>query len=230
MSAFDKIFKRIVSTINNYNSIRTKTEKWHGDNLILSKAKIFGDVIVGKNCKIMGGVHIDAGSAVRIGDFTSLNGPNMDIYAKINTVTIGNFCSIARNVSIQEFNHRMDSLTGYFIFQNIFGESVSKDVVSKGSIEIGHDVWIGAHSVILSGAKIGNGAIIAANSVVTGEIPPFAIAGGSPAKVIKYRFEREIINQIQELQWWFWSPEKIKKNRSLFEGSLEPDKIKQVII
>jgi virginiamycin A acetyltransferase len=228
MKIADRIIEKLIYRIENYNKIRTNTNDWHGEKLILKKSAIIGDVKIGSGCKIIDGVQIHAGSPVRVGHYTSINGPNTDIFARINPVTIGNFCSIARNVSIQEYNHCSNRLTSYFVLHNIFGESIKNDIESKGAIEIGHDVWIGAQCVILSGSKIGNGAIIAANSVVTGTIPDFAIAGGSPAKVIKYRFSDEVISELKKLQWWNWSIDRIRRNRHLFENEMVAEKIKDV--
>ena len=84
------------------------------------------------------------------------------------------------------------------------------------------------HSCILSGVKIGNGAIIAANSVVNTDIPDFAIVAGSPAKVLKYRFNDKIIQLLNEIKWWNWPIEKIKRNRLLFEDKLTIDKIQSI--
>ncbi|SKB94745.1 virginiamycin A acetyltransferase [Lachnospiraceae bacterium] len=82
----------------------------------------------------------------------------------------------------------------------------------KGQIFIGNDCWIGARATIISGAKINNGAVIGAGAVVTGEIPPYAIAVGNPAKVVKYRFSQEIIDGLQRIQWWNW-PEELLVSR-----------------
>jgi virginiamycin A acetyltransferase len=162
---------------------------------------------------------------ITIGNNTSINGPNTDIICMIHPIRIGNFCSIARNVSIQEYNHNIKNTTSYFIKCHIFGEGLTNDIASNGAIEIGNDVWIGTQCVILSGAKIGNGAVIAANSVVLKEIPPYAIAAGSPAKVIKYRFTDDIIKKLQEIEWWNWPVDKIKNNYELFQGEITMEKL-----
>jgi virginiamycin A acetyltransferase len=99
---------------------------------------------------------------------------------------------------------------------------------SKGPITIGNDVWIGTQCVILSGSTIGDGAVIAANSVVTADIPPYAIAAGSTAKVLRYRFSDAIIERLLNLQWWHWSRSKLEQNRALFEGDLTEDKLDSV--
>jgi acetyltransferase-like isoleucine patch superfamily enzyme len=113
---------------------------------------------------------------------------------------------------------------------NVFGEkSIDDNIYSNGPIEIKNDVWIGAHSVILSGAVIDNGAIVAANSVVTGYVPPYAIVAGSPAKVIKYRFEPEIIELLNELQWWNWDIDKIKANKPFFKNKLKVEDLRMYL-
>lgn len=165
---------------------------------------------------------------ITIGNNTSINGPNTDIYAKINQVKIGSFCSIARNVNIQEYNHFASHATSYFIKNHIFGEDWTKEIESRGNIEIGNDVWIGAQCVILSGVTIGDGAIIAANTVVNKEIPPYAIVAGSPAKVIKYRFSKDIIEKFEAIKWWDWSLEKIKKNYEFFDGEFKIEKFDKI--
>jgi acetyltransferase-like isoleucine patch superfamily enzyme len=216
MSLFDKILNLIVIKLRNHNLINLTGIGQIHSRVKLKGAIITGNVIVSEGCKIVKGVHIKGESEVRIGKYTSINGPMTDIHAVVNSVTIGAFCSIARNVTIQEYNHRLDGLTTYFINQNIFEGREKDDIISSGSIEIGNDVWVGTQTVILSGAKIGDGAIIGANSVVTGVIPPYSIAVGSPAKVIKYRFDQDTIDKIQELKWWNWDIEKIKINKNLF--------------
>jgi virginiamycin A acetyltransferase len=99
---------------------------------------------------------------------------------------------------------------------------------SKGPITIGNDVWIGTQCVILSGSTIGDGAVIAANSVVTADIPPYAIAAGSPARVLRYRFSDAIIERLMKLEWWAWSRVKLEQNRALFEGDLTAGKLDAV--
>lgn len=178
-----------------------------------------GKILAGRKIKINGGSVVLNG-CIEIGDYTTINGPNTDIYSAVNMVKIGKFCSIARNVSIQEYNHKMDKVSTYFINYNIFGRDDDESNDSKGSIIIENDVWIGTQCVILSGAHISNGAVVAANSVVTGFIPPYAVVAGSPARVIKYRFPEETIAKLLEIRWWDWSEEKLLKNRKFF---IEPN-------
>jgi len=84
---------------------------------------------------------------------------------------------------------------------------MDEDITSKGDISLGSDVWIGTQSVVLSGATISDGAVIGANSVVNSFVPPYAIAVGSPAKVVKYRFSDQLIRRLLTLKWWDWGDE-----------------------
>lgn len=170
--------------------------------IIRGKLKITGKISCGENCRFYDEVTIKAGGKVTIGKYTSISGPNTDIVNSIFPIKIGSFCSIARNVSIQEFNHNPENFTTYHIEKNMLDKKVEHEKISKGPILIGNDVWIGAQCVILSGAVVGDGAIIAANSVVTGNIPPYAIVGGTPAKIIKYRFSQGKINRLLESDWF----------------------------
>jgi acetyltransferase-like isoleucine patch superfamily enzyme len=133
------------------------------------------------------------------------------------TLEIGNYCSISINVTILlggEHNYNCISTYPFYTLSNV--EKLNgQDRNSKGSVIIGHDVWIGANVTILSGVKIGNGAIVGAGSVVTKNIPEFAIYGGNPAKLIKSRFNDKKITEINKTEWWNWSRSKIEKNRNL---------------
>ena len=185
---------------------------------ILEGAYVYGDVSIGKNVRITKGVHISGN--ISIGDHTSVSGPNVDMYSHLNKILIGKFCSIARNVSFQEYYHYSNRLSTSMINSTMFERYMADDIYSKGDIVIGHDVWIGTQSVILSGVKIGNGAIIGANSVVTEDIPDYAIAVGSPARVIRKRFDQDIIDKLNELQWWDWSEEQLHKYRHYFADTV----------
>ena len=123
-----------------------------------------------------------------------------------STLTIGDYSSIADGVTIvlgQE--HATEWLTTFSFW--VFwpeGESLQGHPQTKGDITIGNDVWIGRDSFVLSGTTIGDGAVIGPGSVVRGDIPPYAIAVGSPCRVVKYRFESDDILALQALRWWDW--------------------------
>jgi virginiamycin A acetyltransferase len=200
----------------------------------ISRSSLCGTIAIGDHSAVM---HSQISGDIEIGRYTSFNGPGSDITARIHKVRIGNFCSIARNCTIQEFNHITNRCTTYYIHRNLFNASgrqeyiwqgpEEEDIESRGPINIGNDVWIGAQSVILSGVTIGNGAVISANSTVTRDIPPYAIAAGSPAKVIKYRFDDDIIKSLEKLEWWLWDDETIRNNPGLFNGPLTMDKLEK---
>ncbi len=128
---------------------------------------------------------------------------------------IGRFTSIGPGVTIVLANHSYDSATTYpFVYLSAYWPSAPRDVadhVSKGGVVIGNDVWIGTQSIILSGVTVGDGAIIAAGSVVTRDVPPYEIHGGNPAKMIKRRHPPEIAAALQEIGWWDWPEEKIDR-------------------
>lgn len=198
-----------------------------GDSTKITNAKLKGEITIGKYNKIQG---VTLLGKIKTGHYTSLWGPNIDIHSNVQAgVEIGNFCSVARNVSFQTFNHNFKKPTSYFIGQNFFNEKWENEKVYKGSIVLENDVWIGTHCVILGGVKIENGAVVAANSVVTKDVPAFAIVAGSPANIIGYRFEPHIISQFEELAWWNWSESMIKKNKSFFEKEVTEESLNQII-
>lgn len=131
-------------------------------------------------------------------------------------IKIGQFCSIARNINIVlGGNHRVDWITTYpfgTIFKEDLGDfDLEGHPSTKGNVEIGNDVWIGIGSKIMSGVKIGDGAVIAAFSNVIKNVEPYEIVGGNPAQNIKFRFNEDIIKLLLKLKWWDLSLEKIKE-------------------
>lgn len=140
----------------------------------------------------------------------------------ISQTTIGNFCSIGSNCQIGLGRHPSSIFVsthpsfystlkqcGYtFSQQDIFQEFLP--------IKIGNDVWIGSNVIITDGVCIGDGVIIGANSVVTKDIPDYAIVGGVPAKIIRYRFDQDQIKELKKIKWWNWSLDKIKSKSSCF--------------
>lgn len=194
-----------------------------GANNWVSNSFLSGNIEIGESCKLHY-CHIEG--FVTFGRYSSIWGPNTDlICSKLAPINIGNFCSIARNVSMQSFNHNPKKATTYFIGQNFFKEKWENEKISKGMITIENDVWIGSHCIILGGVTISNGAVVAANSVVTKDVEAYSIVAGSPAKVIGYRFSSEIIKELLEIQWWNWNDEQIKKNKLFFERELTDENI-----
>ncbi len=130
-------------------------------------------------------------------------------------VVIGKFCSIADGVKFILGNHSTNTVSTFPFHALCFGGEPYADSKSKGNIEIGNDVWIGANALILSGVKIGHGAVIAAGAVVNKDVAPYAVVGGVPAKVIKMRFDSDQVAALEKIQWWNWPIEKIKENLNL---------------
>ena len=148
-----------------------------------------------------------------IGDYTySKVGPTIFSWNDETKLKIGKFCSLGEEVVfILGGEHRADWITTY-PFNALFSEGahITGHPSSKGDIVVGNDVWIGYQSCILSGVTIGNGAIIGARSIVTKDVPPYAIVAGNPAKFVRYRFPQETIDKLENLAWWDWDISVIK--------------------
>ncbi len=130
---------------------------------------------------------------------------------------IGKYCSIAGGVTILiGGEHRVDWVTTY-PFNVLFPEarSFTGHPATKGNVVIGNDVWIGTDALILSGVHVGDGAVIAARSVVTRDVAPFSIVGGNPARHLKFRFPEETINHLLAIAWWKWPRETIVEAMTL---------------
>jgi acetyltransferase-like isoleucine patch superfamily enzyme len=126
-------------------------------------------------------------------------------------LTIGNFCSLASDAKfLLGGEHHSEWVTTYPLFFEPLSRSGFRFSKTKGDIYVGNDVWIGSEACILSGVTIGDGAVIGARAIVTKDVPPYAIAAGNPARVVKYRFDPEIIQKLLKIQWWNWSDEEIK--------------------
>jgi virginiamycin A acetyltransferase len=128
---------------------------------------------------------------------------------------IGKFVQIATGVRfiMNGSNHAMNGISTYPF--KVMGKSwanTSMDVFSKGDTVIGNDVWIGNSATLMQGVKIGDGAIIGTNALVTKDVEPYTIVGGNPAKQIKKRFSDEEIEFLLKLKWWDWPIEKITEN------------------
>ena len=167
---------------------------------------------------------------IEVGDYTIYNDfvANPLLFEKNNVLyhypihreklIIGKFCSIACGTKFlfNCANHTLKSLSTY-TFPLFYEEweleksNITTAWDNKGDIVIGNDVWIGYEAVIMAGVHIGDGAIIAARAVVTKDVPPYTIVGGTPAKEIRKRFDADVIQQLLMLKWWNWSTDKIRQ-------------------
>jgi len=212
MSIKNKIASFVKNKMEGLNNVHPSVAIPQGTYLYGST--LYKGVLLAQNTKIH---KASLSGAIKIGSHTALWGPGIEILSKINNIEIGNFCSIGSKTSIISYNHNIDAISTYHIQKNILGAPQENDIVSKGSILIGNDVWIGSNSTILSGAQIGHGVVVAAGSVVKGTLPDYAIAAGVPAKVKGFRFSSEVIARLLQIKWWNWGIEKIKLNQKLFE-------------
>lgn len=154
----------------------------------------------------------------KVGAYTYISA-NTDV----ENAEIGKFCSISDHCRIGMGGHNTNQISTSPIFTEAHNGTkyqwTDKDVNASPSKKaiIGNDVLIGSHALVFGGVVIGNGAVVAAGAVVTKDIPPYAVVGGVPARVIKYRFSQDLIDKLIEMQWWYWPEKKLKGNLELFQ-------------
>jgi acetyltransferase-like isoleucine patch superfamily enzyme len=159
---------------------------------------------------------------VELGDFTYIAGNT-----SISKTTIGKFCSIGPNCKIGLGKHPSNTFVSShpIFFSDLKQAQISfadkKYFEEFENITIGNDVWLGADIIVVDGVNISDGVIVAAGSVVTKDIPPYAIVGGVPAKIIKYRFEKDEIKKLIEMKWWDMDVEYLKNNFMNFHNVKE---------
>lgn len=148
---------------------------------------------------------------------------------------IGRFCAIATGVTfiMNGANHATSGFSTYpfAIFGGAWATGFSFEDLKgsyKGDTVVGHDVWIGHEATVLPGTRIGDGAIIGAKAVVSGEVPPYAIVTGNPGRVLRRRFTDEVIEALLAIGWWDWSPEKITRNLDAIRGA-DLDRLKSAV-
>jgi len=148
---------------------------------------------------------ISLGYATTIGRYAELVG---------GTISIGSYCSLAPHVAVYALNHPLNHLTTY-IGQGLWKGELKKHQTPQ-SVKIGSDVWLGHGAIVLAGVEIGDGAVIGAGAVVSKNIPPFTVAVGNPARVIKRRFNEEIAALLLQLKWWQMRPDELRAMEELF--------------
>tara|TARA_Y100001968_G_C19339484_1_gene708709 strand:+ start:275 stop:1000 length:726 start_codon:yes stop_codon:yes gene_type:complete len=177
---------------------------------VINKSVVIDQSNIGCHCKLLDNCIVYKTS---FGDYS---------YSTMNTTilraVIGKFCSIASDVFIGPTSHPLEKVSTHpFLFLKDYGFINHDDQLvierREGTFtSLGNDVWIGQGAVIMPGVKIGDGAIVGAQTLVTKNVAPYSIVVGSPAKHIRYRFEREIIDQLLEIKWWNWEKSRIEKS------------------
>lgn len=214
-SLFEKIKLRLVdlslAAVRRPNRIDWAAEV--SPSARITASAIHGPVRVDAHARLH---KVEVSGPVHIGRNTSLWGPGIFVSARGAPIEIGNFCSIARGVSLHGYEHDPRRITTHYVGRNVLGRAIDDEVVTGGPISIGHDVWIGAGAQVMSGVSIGTGAVIGAGSVVTKDVPPYAVAVGAPARTVRYRFEEPVIERLLASRWWEWSHEEIRRKEGLF--------------
>ncbi len=132
-------------------------------------------------------------------------------------VRVGNYCSFGPEVLVFcRTDHRTDLPSTYPFRTKLNDDTENPDAVTRGPISIGHDVWVGARAMILSGVTIGNGAVIGAGAVVSRDIAPYSINTGVPARQARMRFTDKQITALESIAWWDWPEDRVRARMELF--------------
>jgi acetyltransferase-like isoleucine patch superfamily enzyme len=209
-----KFIKNIISlTLNKYKHIYSVSKlSIENPTCDLNSNAQFANVTFGKYVKIFENNKI-FNSKIDSHSYIQMNG-------RIFNCSIGKFCSIAASVSIAPGIHDLKGVSTHpSLYQKssplpkVFAKN--DNIITSKNVTIGHDVWIGEKVTILDGVVIGNGAVIASGAVVNKDVAPYAIVGGIPGKTIKYRFDEETIQLLQESKWWDNTEQWFEENTDL---------------
>lgn len=212
-----------------YKNARILSSKLVGDNSIgdfstIRQSELGKYVSIQRNCDLL---------RVNVGDYTII-----EKNAVIHDVQIGKFCEISWHCSMGGDNHnyKLPSIHHWY-WNKAFGFEEDDNAVggvnflnklNNEPCVIGNDVWIGSGVTVNRKVRVGNGAILASGTVVTKDIPDYAIVGGVPGRVIKFRFEKDTIKRLQDVKWWDWPYDVLKQYRHLFELEVTQETLNQM--
>lgn len=198
-------------------------------NTLIASSKIGANVTIQKNTVIK---RSELADFVNIHNDCKMNGSSVGSYSyiakssEISYTDIGKFCSIGAEVWIGVGKHPPNFISTSPVFYSTLNKQLGFSFSDKQLFEefsrctIGNDVWIGSRVMILDGISVGDGAIIAANSVVTKDVAPYSVVGGVPAKLIKMRFDEATVEKLVHEKWWNWNIEDIKKKLPFFQKEI----------
>lgn len=164
-----------------------------------------------------------------IGDYSYIGQDARLIHAHV-----GKFCSLAGDGAYGMGSHSLDYISTSSIFTSRRNGTRIRWTQKSSyeeykDIHIGNDVWVGTRVLIMGGVSIGNGAVVAAGAVVTKDVPPYAIVGGVPARVIKYRFPTDVVEKLENSKWWNLDVNILKSNIELFQKPLDGDNLEKLV-
>lgn len=224
----DAVVNPSAKLFNNVRIIRSSI----GEKTTVGDFTTVRDSKVGHHCQIQRYCDL---LRVQIGNNTII-----ERNAVLHDVTIGSFCELSWYVGMGGDNHnyKLPSIHHWY-WQTYFGfendeNSVGKknffDKLNSEECTIGNDVWVGSGVTVNRKVHVGNGAILASGCVVTKDVPDYAIVGGAPARIIKFRFDEDTINRLLKIEWWNWSDDVLRENRHLFEVELCEESLKKMEI
>lgn len=222
----DSVVASTASVYKNTRIIRSKI----GDNSSIGDFSTLRDTTLGRYCQVQRNCCL---LRAKVGDYTII-----EKNAVIHDINIGKYCEISWHCSMGGDNHnyKLPSIH-HFYWHPAFGFETENETIGGTNFynkllseecSIGNDVWCGSGVTVNRKVRVGDGAILASGCVVTKDVPPYAIVGGVPARVIKFRFDEKTIKRMLKIAWWDWPIDVLKDNRHLFEMELTDSTLKRL--